>query len=65
VITREYALLLRLAAATLTHEPQSIVVLRRTLLCLGWTEAALDAGVEHVTRAVRGVAATQTTMEIR
>jgi hypothetical protein len=65
VITREYALLLRLAAAELTQETRSIVVLRRTLLCLGWTEAALDAGVEHVTRAVRGVVATQTMMEIR
>jgi hypothetical protein len=65
VITREYALLLRLAAAELTQETRSIVVLRRTLGSLGWTEAALDAGVEHVTRAVRGVAATQTTMEMR
>jgi hypothetical protein len=62
---REYALLLRLAAATLTQETRSIVVLRRTLGGLGWTDAALDAGVENVTRAVRGVVATQTRMEIR
>jgi hypothetical protein len=61
---RAYALLLRLAAATLTAETRSIIVLRRTLGSLGWTEAALDAGVASATAAVRGVAATQTTMEM-
>lgn len=59
---REHALLLRLAAAEVANEPQSIRVLRRILRDLGWTDAALDSGVGHVRAAVVGVGMVQAGM---
>jgi hypothetical protein len=38
---REQALILRLAACELTREERSIIVLRRILRDLGWTDAAV------------------------
>lgn len=60
---REHALLLRLVAAELLDEPQSIRVIRRILRDLGWTDAALDAGVARVRAVVVGVGLVQETFE--
>ncbi len=56
---REKALLLRLVAAELTQEDRSIVVIRRTLYDLGWTAAAMDAGVARILASLSGVVLTQ------
>lgn len=49
---REQALLLRLAACTLTGEVRSVYVLRKTLGDLGWTAAQMDRAVGRVRRAL-------------
>jgi hypothetical protein len=49
---REQALLLRLTAAEVASEVQSVFVLRRILRDLGWTEAAMDACVARVRAAL-------------
>lgn len=56
---REHALLLRLAAAEVAHEPQSIRVIRRILRDLGWTDGALDSGVARLRAVLGGVGMVQ------
>jgi hypothetical protein len=55
-MNRENALLLRLLACELTNETRGIVVLRRILHDLGWTDAQIDAARTRV-RAVLWVQA--------
>jgi hypothetical protein len=52
---REQALLLRLCACELTQETRSIIVLRRILRDLGWTDAAMDAAVARIRAAFVGL----------
>jgi hypothetical protein len=51
---REQALILRLCAADIADEPRSVIVLRRTLAALGWTDEAMAAALRQA-RAVLAV----------
>jgi hypothetical protein len=61
---REQALLLRLCACELTQETRSIIVLRRILHDLGWTDAAMDAAVVRARAALVGVRFVQSQFDV-
>lgn len=61
---RDQALLLRLAAAELTNESRSIIVLCATLHRLGWTDNGLDEALASLRAALTSVAFRQSAMEL-
>lgn len=56
---REQALILRLAAAEIAGEARSIIVLRRTLADLGWSDAGMTTATTRLRATVGTVRAVQ------